>query len=106
MKATFVADVSKHYNGHAELFLLNKSAFINGSRKKYNHIVVSAIDNGVIAETYIFPADRNGFVKDFSELPGSYKGGTDIDVALLGGGYEIVRGTNTSLLSNDYEIIQ
>lgn len=41
------------------------------------------------AETYIFPADSDGEVIDWSELDGSYRGGLDHAEALRGAGYEV-----------------
>lgn len=91
MKATFMADVSDRYQGHAELFLLDETKTIPGGRRKYNHVVVSTVNHEFAHETSIFPSDRNGMPIDWSELPGSYRGGTDIDKALGDAGYEVVR---------------
>ena len=96
MKATFVADVSARFNGHAELFKLDTTMRVGNTElgRKYNHIVVSAISNKWATETYIFPSDQNGEILDYTELQGSYRGGTDIDKALEYGGYEVVRVLN------------
>jgi hypothetical protein len=40
-------------------------------------------------ETYIFGADENGEIVDYGELPGSFRGGIDLDEALEGAGYEV-----------------
>lgn len=50
---------------------------------KTQHIVVSAtIVEGSGPETYIFPADENGVILDWLELPGSYGGGLEHDYAI------------------------
>jgi len=53
-------------------------------------VCVSALFSVWTVETYIFPCDDEGNVVDWGELPGSYKGGTEHDVALAGLGYTIV----------------
>ena len=93
MKATFVADVSAEFNGHAELFKLDTAMRVGDTKRgrKYNHIVVSAVNSRWTTETYIFPSNQNGEILDYTELHGSYKGDTNIDRALAYGGYEVVR---------------
>jgi hypothetical protein len=40
-------------------------------------------------ETYIFPCDSDGEVKDWAEMQGSFKGGMDLERALEGAGYVV-----------------
>ena len=47
-------------------------------------IVVSAVCSTFAHETYIFPADQDGNVTDWLELPGSLRGAMDHDRALQG----------------------
>jgi hypothetical protein len=42
-------------------------------------------------ETYIFASDAEGYVKDWGELDGSFRGDLDHERALRGAGYEVVR---------------
>lgn len=55
-----------------------------------NYVVVSAVNHKYAHETYIFPADENGNILSFVELPGSYMGGTQHDKALRRAGFEVV----------------
>ena len=61
-------------------------------QKETDHVIVSAtvaLFTGL--ETYIFPADAEGKIANWGELPGSYRGGLDHATALRGAGYEIVK---------------
>lgn len=40
-------------------------------------------------ETYLFGADADGNITDWSELEGSYRGGLDCEQAIRNAGYEI-----------------
>jgi hypothetical protein len=40
-------------------------------------------------ETYIFGCDKDGEVKNFSELQGSYRGGLNHEEALSNAGYQV-----------------
>jgi hypothetical protein len=42
-------------------------------------------------ETYIFPADADGKVISYGELEGSYRGGLNMEAALEGAGYSVVK---------------
>ena len=57
--------------------------------KHHEYVVVSAITNPV--ETYIFGADSKGNIVDWTELTGSYRGGTDHEKALSNAGYVVTR---------------
>lgn len=54
-----------------------------------DYIVVSAREGRGSSETYIFPADNNGKVVDWTGLNGSFKGAVDHERALTYAGYEI-----------------
>lgn len=56
-----------------------------------DYVMSSAIDALLSGpETYLFPADSDGNVLDWRELPGSFKGGLDCDAAVRDLGYEVV----------------
>jgi hypothetical protein len=52
--------------------------------EKTEHVVTSTASVFGRPETYIFPADADGHVTDWGELPGSYKGDLDHDTAIEG----------------------
>lgn len=85
MVATFVKRLISGVGQRAEVFKCKEG----GSLPEY--VVVSAVDSPYVYETYIFPSDENGTITDWMELDGSYKGGTDIDLALENAGYEVKR---------------
>lgn len=83
-----VRDISEDYNGEAHLIELPGSVDVldwDGNVKvTVSHIVVSATHVPVVGgiETYAFPAEPDGDVVDWGELPGSAKGTLDwVDVA-------------------------
>ena len=51
---------------------------------KHPFVVVSAIRHDWAHETYIFPANAEGDITDWHELPGSYRGGMSHEEALDG----------------------
>lgn len=56
----------------------------------HDRVVVSAANVPFSGpETYIFPADAEGKVIDYTELHGSFQGALDHAEALRGAGYEI-----------------
>jgi hypothetical protein len=86
----------KDFRGEAELFRMEPP------HEGHEYVAVSAIkpkptgmpeiDNipGLLdPETYIFGADAEGVVVDWSDLPGSFKGAMDIPQALRNAGYEV-----------------
>lgn len=101
MKATLIQANLPNYKGAANLYRLDPPMVYAEWRyeddthieKQYEYVLVSA---AVVPfegpETYIFPADSEGNVTDFSELPGSYRGGLNHKKALRGAGYEMVNG--------------
>lgn len=97
MKATFVKRLNG-FVGHALLFKVEppteyeKWLYEQGSKTDTRHteyVMVSAAAPMGQPETYIFPADAEGEVLDWGELPGSFKGGLDHEQALRNAGYEI-----------------
>lgn len=84
---------AKNMSGDASLYKLSEP--LEGNE----YVIVSAVNLevslGMIlpewqkTETYIFPADEDGEVIDWSELPGSQKGTLDHADALRDAGYEV-----------------
>lgn len=97
--ALFIKDL-EGFTGYASLFHFNPpikgypDLDDNGDElpaPAYEYAVVSAtyaMFSG--PETFIFPADSEGKVIDWGELPSSFKGSTDIAHALENAGYERV----------------
>lgn len=53
------------------------------------YVAVSGARTTFALETYIFPADENGNILDWEEMPGSFKGAIDHAAALEGLGYDV-----------------
>ena len=92
-EAKLIKDVSDNFNGTAALYKLTPALSVESwdddeEDQKEEYVVVSAV-NGWAHETYIFASDESGKVKSFSELDGSYKGGTSHHEALSRAGYLI-----------------
>ena len=98
MTATFVRQVRG--NGYAALYKLDGETQYDWDDERdiaptTQYVVVSAIPAfGALGgeETFIFPADQDGNILSFLELPGSFQGGQDHARALRGLGYEIEAG--------------
>jgi hypothetical protein len=92
--AIFVRTVDLRPDSDVRLVKLSASVAYGyeEEQSETNYVVISALprafDTGR-AETYIFPADKDGNVLSWGELPGSYRGGTDHDKALAGLGFYI-----------------
>lgn len=81
MKAVFLRNL-EGFTGHASLYKLDREV---GYGEDWNepgkfagytrHVVVSATSEMGSPETYIFPADEDGLVLSWKEMPGSYRGG-------------------------------
>ena len=73
---------------------LEEFSFLSEERESHQYVIVSAANHGEgilrVHETYIFPADKDGEITDWGELPGSIKGTTDHEEALQEAGYEVV----------------
>ena len=58
--------------------------------QKHKYVIVSAVVAPYSgAETYIFPANKQGEVTDWGELEGSFRGSLDHLTALENAGYDI-----------------
>jgi hypothetical protein len=89
--ARFVMDVSGRFSGRAELYRLSHVLRDEDRKSSGRYVVVSAVSVAFTGpETYIFPADETGAVRDWGELPGSYRGGLSIQEALERAGYVVV----------------
>lgn len=92
--ATFVR-LLPNWRGDARLYRLSRPVTFAGSasRGETNYVAVSAVDLPSIihldaeCETYIFPADADGEVLSWSELPGSTKGTIFHEVAIEEAGW-------------------
>lgn len=96
--AKLLKDVSKDFTGSAGFYKLSEpiewSEYDFEKEESISHktsfVVVSAtIAMFTGAETYIFPADKDGNIVDYGELEGSYRGGLDQKAALEGAGFSV-----------------
>jgi len=85
------------WQGDASLYKLSKPATFSlfndddeYEERETEYVIVSAVNNHLAHETYIFPAYDNATPISMSEMEGSYKGGTDHEAALNALGYELV----------------
>lgn len=60
--ATFISDVSNMFSGVVKLYKINRSI----GKNKYNHIIVSALDNKDFHETVIFPCSEDAKKVDWA----------------------------------------
>lgn len=85
--ATFILDLPTSPTGAiGKLYKLSKNGSINNE-----YVVVSSVfafDTSQ-EETLIFAADETGKIIDWNDLPGSYRGGMDHELALQNAGYKI-----------------
>jgi hypothetical protein len=79
MRATKLRDLDD-FTGHAALYELSDNYLVRPGFS-VRHVVVSCVDT-TGNDTYVFPANGAGEVLSWSELPGSYSGGSDHDVAI------------------------
>lgn len=82
--ATLITDNLPHFRGHAAVYHCQPP--LNG----YNYVVVSAVHNADVHETYIFGSDNKGEILKWQELDGSYKAGVDHAQALAIAGYYLL----------------
>lgn len=86
--ATFIKKL-ENFTGEARLYQL-QPPMVDEDGGAVEYVAVSAtIAMFSGPETYIFPADAKGKVKNWGELTGSYRGGLDFEEALSGAGYSI-----------------
>jgi hypothetical protein len=63
----------------------------DAEEKRTDHVAVSAVTAPFTGpETYIFPADEDGNVLDWTELHSSFRGALDHERALRNAGYEVL----------------
>ena len=86
--ATYIGS-AKDMSGDARLYFVDPPHFAHDGRS-HEFVISSAVDNGWARETYLFPADGDGYVIDWIEMPGSVKGTVDPEYPLLQLGYTIV----------------
>lgn len=86
--ATLVKEI-EGWSGDARLYELSEPIGA-GDGESTRYVIVSAIVMPLTGpETYIFPADKDGEVKHFTELGGSYRGGVSHETALKDAGFSI-----------------
>ena len=75
------------FRGDARLYKLSEP--ISYGQAETDHIVASAVTVLGRPETYLFPADAQGEILDWLELPGSLKDTLRHEEALAAAGYEV-----------------
>lgn len=103
--ATYLEDLSEHYQGRAALYRLEPplSYYNRDEDLEAEYVLVSAVIAPFSGpETYIFPCDSEGNVKSWGELKGSYRGGLNHGEALRGAGYPKVI-FSTSVDPSEYQ---
>ena len=78
--------------GHASLYRIvpEVTYYADWVKHTTNYVIVSAVHDHLINETFIFPADDSGSVIDWDELDGSLRGTTSHQKALEGAGYKLI----------------
>ena len=90
--ATLIREHLPEFVGRASLYRIFPEVAYDADGVKHttNYVVVSAVHDHLIHETFIFPADESGSVIDWGELDGSLRGTTSHQKALEGAGYKLV----------------
>ena len=89
--ATLILGDLPEFVGHASLYrIFPEVAYDDGMMHTTNYVIVSAVHDHLINETFIFPADESGSVIDWGKLDGSLRGTTSHRKALEGAGYKLV----------------
>ena len=90
--ATLIREDLPEFVGHAALYGIFPEVAYHADEvmRTTNYVIVSAVHDHLINETFIFPADESGSVIDWGELDGSLKGTTSHRKALEGAGYKLV----------------
>lgn len=81
----FIRELRDGFTGSAKLWRVSPPLKYGYSEdKQETEYVVSSATVAMFTgpETYIFPANAEGEIVSWSELPGSYRGGLDHDVAM------------------------
>lgn len=88
LTATVVNENQPGFRGHVWLVELSHPVAAESmwgagyDIKDITHLAVSAVDTGFITETYIFPADEDGDIRSWGELPGSMSGSVSHEESL------------------------
>ena len=90
--ASRISEDLPEFVGYASLYrIFPEVAYdVDGVMHTTNYVIVSAVQDHLINETFIFPADESGSVIDWGELDGSLRGTTSHRKALEGAGYKLV----------------
>ena len=90
--ATLILEDLPEFVGHASLYRISPEVAYDadGVMHTTNYVIVSAVHDHLIHETFIFPADESGSVIDWDELDGSLRGTTSHQKALEGAGYNVI----------------
>ena len=90
--ATLIREDLPEFVGHASLYGVLPGVAYDADVVTHttNYVIVSAVYDYLINETFIFPADESGSVIDWGELDGSLRGTTSHRKALEGAGYKLV----------------
>ena len=90
--ATLIREDLPEFVGHASLYRIfpEVAYHADGVMPTTNYVIVSAVHDHPINETFIFPADESGSVIDWGELDGSLRGTTSHRKALEGAGYNVI----------------
>lgn len=56
----------------------------------HRYVVVSAVQNAYVHETYLFPADSDGLITSYREMSGSIRDTTSHEEALREAGYRVL----------------
>lgn len=89
--ATFIRDV-KGGTGTQRLYKVNPPVeYGYGDTKSVTEYVVTSATKAMFSgpETYIFPADADGTIVDWSEMDGSFRGDLCHETALSNAGYSL-----------------
>ena len=104
MKAQLIEEGLPEFNGTANLYELDEYVKFDDEHDKeddgffFNHVIVSGVEmkealSEIVSphlpvmnpiETYVFPANKEGTVLNWLELPGSFKGEINHEKALDG----------------------
>lgn len=69
---------------------MHPPAVYRGGVTDFIIVSTSYMHDGLVNETYVFPASDTGEIIDYEEIDGSYQGGTDHDEALRRAGYTLL----------------
>lgn len=83
MTATYIKNVSPAFMGEAVLFHLSPPL------EGHAYVVSSAVSNGYVSETMVFPSGPDGQVFDWTDL--AFTKRVDVEAPLIAAGYSIVR---------------